>query len=359
MMTRVEITLGLLSMIGVMIVTAIVGIGEYGDHGRMARAELGYKSRSVEAGAQMFEQYCASCHGANASGLNCPTLDEFSGIHGGDLGEGVAWRLEEVNWAKGDPYGYVESIIKAGRTVSTRPDQYDGGLGEGAMHMPAWSQDYAGPLRPDQVRDIANYVVNFRDYFPASSEPDAYTKACRQVLDQFDANPAIQPTTPGYTSKCYEQVCKADFKEADIDIEKAIGEEPEQPEELKTLSTSSEEYIELNAEYEADLEAYWDKFWTRCERNGSRIPPVAEEPEPEPEPTATAVEDDEASDEDADSESDADSETDADADADADTDADSETDSESDTDADADEEDSDSDADSDEEDATPEPTEDS
>ena len=148
MITRVEITLGLLSLLGVIAITALVGVGEFGDNGRMLRAEVGYDSRSVESGAQMFNQYCAPCHGINAAGLNCPTLDETSGLHGGDLAEGVAWRLEEVNWNRNDPYGYVFSTIAAGRTLSTRPDRYPAQDPKN-MAMPAWSQHYGGPLREE------------------------------------------------------------------------------------------------------------------------------------------------------------------------------------------------------------------
>ncbi|MCB0215318.1 MAG: c-type cytochrome [Caldilineae bacterium] len=199
MITRVEITLGLLSLLGVIAITALVGVGEFGDNGRMLRAEVGYDSRSVESGAQMFNQYCAPCHGINAAGLNCPTLDETSGLHGGDLAEGVAWRLEEVNWNRNDPYGYVFSTIAAGRTLSTRPDRYPAQDPKN-MAMPAWSQHYGGPLREDQIKDIANYVVNFRSYFPETSDPEAGVKACEMALA------TIKTSIPGYVSACYEKL---------------------------------------------------------------------------------------------------------------------------------------------------------
>ena len=27
--------------------------------------------------------------------------------------------------------------------------------------MPTWSQDYGGPMRPDQIRDLVNFVMNW------------------------------------------------------------------------------------------------------------------------------------------------------------------------------------------------------
>jgi mono/diheme cytochrome c family protein len=170
-MSRFEITLGLLAALGTIAVTALVGLGE---PSRMPKASLGWDSRHVESGAQMFDQYCASCHGFNASGGVCPPLDATSGLHGGDIGPGVAWRLEELGWAPQQPYEYVYSVVAGGRTLSTRPDQYPGNRtadNPAEMSMPAWSQEFGGPLRPDQVRDLTEYIVAFRDAVPDDATP--------------------------------------------------------------------------------------------------------------------------------------------------------------------------------------------
>lgn len=216
-MTRFEITLGLLAIIGTVAVSAIVGLRE---EDRMLRSERGWQTRSVESGAQMFHQYCANCHGENAVGSICPPLNETSGLHGGDLGVGVAWRLEELGWDSKLPYEYVYSVIASGRTISTRPDRYTGNrvappppptwtptppgtpppVGTRAptptpaplMAMPAWSQDYGGPLRPDQIRDLANYVVAFRDKLPDLKATNAYTDALK-MAGQYRTKPT--PTT--------------------------------------------------------------------------------------------------------------------------------------------------------------------
>ena len=201
-MTRVDITLGLLAILGAIMIAALVGFGE---EERMSKASVGYNKRSVETGAQLFNQYCAACHGPNASGLNCPPLNELSGLHGGDLGPGVAWRLEEQHWDRGDVYGYVSAAISAGRMASTRPDRYRG-TSPDAMQMPAWSQNYGGPLRPDQIKDLTNYIVNFREYFPAADEEDAYKKACQQVIDNMQKPGAPVPSVAGYENACAEEL---------------------------------------------------------------------------------------------------------------------------------------------------------
>jgi cytochrome c2 len=173
-MTRVEITLGLLAIIGTIFITALIGLGE---PKRMARDELAFQSRRVESGAQMFDQYCSSCHGVNAAGGVCPPLNEKSGLYGGDLGPGIAWRLEQLGWDRSDPTDYIIATASGGRTVSTRPDQYPGNRTDSAgnvMAMPAWAQRYGGPLRDDQIVDLAAYLTNFRSAIP--DDPKAAAK---------------------------------------------------------------------------------------------------------------------------------------------------------------------------------------
>jgi mono/diheme cytochrome c family protein len=176
-------------------VIALVGFGE---EARMATASRGWEARHVENGAQMFDQYCANCHGPNASGGICPPLDATSGLHGGQLGPGIAWRLEDIGWDRSQAYAYIYSVIASGRTISTRPERYPGnrvpaappGPGTPApeatdvlpMAMPAWSQDFGGPLRPDQIQDLASYVAAFAEAIPATPEvaratADAYRGA--------------------------------------------------------------------------------------------------------------------------------------------------------------------------------------
>src|SRR5262245_8657930 len=122
-MSRFDITLGLLAMLGTIAVIAAYGMNE---ENRMVAAARGWNVRSVETGAAMFDQYCATCHGRNAVGAVCPPLNQKSCLHGGQLGPGVAWRLEELGWDRGLLYEYVYATISTGRTISTRPDKYVG-----------------------------------------------------------------------------------------------------------------------------------------------------------------------------------------------------------------------------------------
>ena len=189
-MTRVEITVGLLAILGAIAITALIGLGE---PVRMPRAEVGYKMRKAESGAQMFEQYCSNCHGPNAVGAICPPLDETSGLYGGDLGPGVAWRLEQLGWDRQLAFEYVVSTISRGVPISTRPNQYPGNRNAenpNDMAMPAWAQIYGGPLRPDQVTDLATYLTNFRENIPNDIE-EAKAVALGDLKDPVARNANI------------------------------------------------------------------------------------------------------------------------------------------------------------------------
>lgn len=188
-MTRIEITLGLLATIAAILVMALIGATE---EERMAGAARGFTVRSVERGAKLFQGQCELCHGANAAGGKCPPLDQTSGLHGGKLGSGVAWRLEELGWERTMLFEYVVNVISNGRNESTRPWKYTGNRGvgtgtENAMAMPAFAQANNGPLRPDQIRDIANYILAFEDFVPTDiDEAKAYVAAVPNKVSIFD-----------------------------------------------------------------------------------------------------------------------------------------------------------------------------
>ena len=187
-MTRIEITLGLLATIGAILVMGLIGATE---EGRMAGAARGFTTRSVERGAKLFDGQCALCHGPNAVGLKCPPLNQTSGLHGGK-NPGVAWRLEEMGWERTMLFEYIVNVVSNGRNASTRPWQWKGNRDvgpstESLMAMPAFAQANNGPLRPDQIRDIANYLVAFEDFLPEDpDEAKAFVAAVPNKVSSFD-----------------------------------------------------------------------------------------------------------------------------------------------------------------------------
>lgn len=179
-MRRVEISVGLLATVALVVVLSYVVATE---GSRMARASRSWEARQIEAGAEMFSTHCASCHGVNAVGGTGPPLDEGSGLHGGDSGVGIAWRLEELGWNRTELFGYVYETTASGRSVSTRPERYPGDRVSAAeppseetpggaarapalMAMPSHADEYGGPLTSDQIDALARYIVAFEDALP-------------------------------------------------------------------------------------------------------------------------------------------------------------------------------------------------
>jgi mono/diheme cytochrome c family protein len=147
-MTRlqIEIIIGIIMVMATSVILIYVGLTE---ETRMARFELGQRAQAIEVGAALFSDNCADCHGPKGEGVPglCPPLnDSFF----------FTDRMEEVGWG-GTLEDYIVAVISSGRIHSTRP-QYVGG---GVPAMPAWSDNFGGPLRNDQIQTIATFVMNW------------------------------------------------------------------------------------------------------------------------------------------------------------------------------------------------------
>jgi mono/diheme cytochrome c family protein len=145
--TQVEILLGLVLVSIAVAVIIYVGLNE---ENRMAQFSQSQQAEAIEVGAELFEINCSGCHGIKGEGIQglAPPLNDAHFFTG---------RLQETGWG-GTLEDYIIATVSTGRPVSTRPDQYVGG---GKPAMPAWSQQYGGPLREDQIRDIATFVSNW------------------------------------------------------------------------------------------------------------------------------------------------------------------------------------------------------
>ena len=148
-MLRTQITLGILLMIVTVGTFAYIGATE---EERMATATDAQLARRIENGAFLYHNNCARCHGERAEGVPglCPALNSISIFE---------QRVKDTGWS-GSVHSFLVNTIRGGRLKSTRPDQYIGESANG-MAMPFWSQDYGGPLRNDQIEDIAHFLENF------------------------------------------------------------------------------------------------------------------------------------------------------------------------------------------------------
>lgn len=169
MSTSLKILTGIIFTLLTCIPLAMVAVSDLGHDLRVtpteqptdmeARAKA-LKGREIEVGADLFGQYCFSCHGKRGEGLPgvAPAIDRK------DLFDGR--RAKQVGWA-GSTEAFIRNTISAGRPVSSRPDLY-------AAKMPTWGQEYGGPMRPDQIEALVAFVMNWQDQAP---EVDAWPPA--------------------------------------------------------------------------------------------------------------------------------------------------------------------------------------
>lgn len=153
MMLRLQIALGVLLTLIALLVVAWVGVNE---EQRLETATAQWQGRRIETGAELYERNCSTCHGPDAQGIPglAPPLNSQSLLEN---------RLDEVGWT-GSLHGYLMKTIAGGRLQSTRPDEYVGNMPQGDMAMPAWSQEFGGPLSQYEIENIALFLENFTEF---------------------------------------------------------------------------------------------------------------------------------------------------------------------------------------------------
>lgn len=175
---NLQILLGALLVLATSVIVLVYGMSE---QQRMAEALQAQQGRKIEQGATLFDAQCARCHGPQGKGTPglCPPLNDRNFFDN---------RLAAVGWS-GTLEDYIVATASSGRLVSTRPQLYPG---QGMPAMPAFSDQFGGPLRTDQIRMIAAYIINWKDTAttvevpPTPSGPTVGTDITKQ-LPQGDA----------------------------------------------------------------------------------------------------------------------------------------------------------------------------
>lgn len=147
-MTRpgANLALGALAALATLLLLVLAGEAEAA---RMARRTQTQRAMRIEAGAALFAEHCRNCHGINGEGVGQlgPALNDRGFFDG---------RLREVGWP-GTLDEYIQHAIAEGRITATRPLY----AGDGSVAMSAWAQAYGGPLRPDEMQNLAAFVRNW------------------------------------------------------------------------------------------------------------------------------------------------------------------------------------------------------
>jgi len=146
---NLQILLGALMILVTSVVVLFYGLNE---EQRMAEAVHIQQARAIEQGAALFEAQCSRCHGTQGLGIPslCPPLNDRYFFD---------QRLKDVGWS-GTQEDYIVATVSSGRLASTRPGQFPG---QGTPAMPAFSDNYGGPLRDDQVRNLAAFIMNWSE----------------------------------------------------------------------------------------------------------------------------------------------------------------------------------------------------
>lgn len=149
MRVQLEILGGMLLTIITFTILLLSGLDE---PDRMDEWSAQQKARSIEIGANLYDQACKDCHGPQGRGVPglCPPLNDRHFFTD---------RLTEVGWS-GSLGDYIVATVSSGRAVATRPDQYVGG---GRPAMPSWAEAYGGPFREDQIQNLADYILNWEE----------------------------------------------------------------------------------------------------------------------------------------------------------------------------------------------------
>jgi mono/diheme cytochrome c family protein len=144
-----EISLGILLILATSMIILFYGLNE---NNRMTAFASSQEAEAIEVGAGLFEQQCSRCHGVDGTGIVglCPPLNDRYFFD---------QRVKDVGWS-GTLEDYIVATAFSGRLVSTRPDQYPG---QGMPAMPSFSEHFGGPLRDDQIRSIARYILNWSE----------------------------------------------------------------------------------------------------------------------------------------------------------------------------------------------------
>ncbi|MCP5101469.1 MAG: c-type cytochrome [Chloroflexi bacterium] len=170
---QVKIVIGTVAFMLTMI---ILGYAALREPARLQEFTHAAEGRSVENGAELYVNNCANCHGNDGTAETCfDSAGEQIACLGIPLNSATLvcgdrpGRLEIMGW-DGSKEDFVYRTVAAGR----------------GLVMPTWSADFGGPLRNDQVQNLADFVLNFEGEELCSAPlPAAYEFA--ESVDDFMA----------------------------------------------------------------------------------------------------------------------------------------------------------------------------
>jgi len=138
----------------------LLGIIALNEPVRMESFSRSYHSRQVEEGARIFENNCRPCHGPQGEGSPLAPALNTASLFSGE-------RLAAVAFT-GTLEDYVKGVVSSGRPVPSEGANYP-------QRMPTWSQEFGGPMRPDQIESVVAFVLNWEERALVAAEPTPVT----------------------------------------------------------------------------------------------------------------------------------------------------------------------------------------
>lgn len=135
-----KIVWGIFGVIVAIAVLLFIGVTE---ETRMTAQTGNWNGRSIEHGAELYVNNCATCHGPQGEGGAGPALASNYFF---------TQRLEDIGYT-GSLQDYVALSVAAGRPSKSG--------GQWSVVMPTWSARFGGPMRDDQVLNVTAYVMNW------------------------------------------------------------------------------------------------------------------------------------------------------------------------------------------------------
>ncbi|MCS6847263.1 MAG: c-type cytochrome [Anaerolineae bacterium] len=158
----VRILTGLISMLILLSVCTFIGLA---DRTRLNVRATEFDARSIEAGAKVYFDQCARCHGPNGEGVEGlgPALasEQFVGrielVRDDMQMQSIkvvqpSERIKQIGWS-GTLEDYIIAVTEAGIPIKTS-NVWD-------VTHPTFSERLGGPLRGDQIRNVASFIVNY------------------------------------------------------------------------------------------------------------------------------------------------------------------------------------------------------
>lgn len=146
---QVKVVIGTIAF---MLTMMILGFAALREPARLEAFTDAFNGRSIETGARLYDDNCATCHGTSGKAEECFDVGgNETACQGLPLNsalllcEDKSQRMIGLGW-EGTKRAFVETTVAAGRVGSV---------------MPTWSADFGGPMRADQIQDVASYVLNW------------------------------------------------------------------------------------------------------------------------------------------------------------------------------------------------------